>query len=88
MDKSSKSTGTLTLFGVARSGIIVGIIIVVGAIVGLALIAPSALRGGNSHGPSEPLVSTVVIQEGAGLADSDKGFEPATITVYIGSITQ
>jgi plastocyanin len=26
----------------------------------------------------------VVIQEGAGLADSGKGFEPATITVYVG----
>jgi plastocyanin len=73
------------LLFVVKSGLIVGIIIGVGVIVGVMLIAPTALRGGNSHAPSAPLVSTVIIQEGAGLPDSGQGFNPAVITVVMGN---
>jgi plastocyanin len=70
---------------VVKSGIIIAIIIGLGVVIGFALIAPIALCcGGDSHAPSPPLVSTIVITEGAALADSGKGFLPPTITVVMG----
>jgi plastocyanin len=70
---------------VVKSGIIIAIIIGLGAVIGFALIAPIALCcGGDSHAPSSPLVSTVIISEDAGVPDSGKGFLPPTITVVRG----